>query len=133
MQSHNSSSLYHGKDIRQHDTGLSGPHILLIRAGAAHILHHLLAPLGIHASALSDDLAEDITDLPGHVRGVAADVEVCFLAQQVVDKGGLLLHQVLHVNFFRRVAREGVEDVQVGRELGFIGLRSVGQSELKLG
>jgi len=101
----------------------SRPDILLVDTATAHALHYLLGLLFRHATFLLDDLRDDVVDFSCHVGGVAADVEVCLLQQQVVDELAVGLDVVLDVVFLLCVfSGEGVEDAQFVAEGGFVGL-----------
>ena len=70
----------------------------LVLVCGAHTLDDLLR-LGLgHAALLRNDLHQDGVDFAGHVRGVAADVEVRLLEEQLVDLLCLLLQAVLDVD-----------------------------------
>ncbi len=101
----------------------SRPNILLISATAAHVLDELFAFLESDAPLVGDDLGQHIAHLSRHVRRIAADVEIGFLGQEVVDEGRVLLHQVLDVDFLAGgFAGEGVEDREIVAERCFEGL-----------
>lgn len=96
------------------------PNILLVDPTTPHALHCLLSLLFGHPTFLLDDLAECLIDLTGHVCGVTADVEVCFLLQEVVDElrvgSQVMLDVVLLLGIF---TREGIEDLEFIAEDGF--------------
>lgn len=102
---------------------LSRPDILLVDTATPHALHYLLGLLFRHAALLLNDLRDDVVDFSRHVRCVTADVEVCFLQQQVVDELAVGLDVVLDVVLLLWVfSGEGVEDGQFVAEGGFVGL-----------
>lgn len=68
---------------------------------------------------LGDDSGQDGVDLARHVRGIAADVEVGFLLEELVDELGVLLEAVLDVDLFGAVAGEGGDELEVVAE-GFL-------------
>src|SRR5690348_4915639 len=69
--------------------------------------------VGGMAAVRHGDVDERGMDVPGHVVGVAADVQVRAFLQPGVELPALLAQAVLHVDLLRGVAREGeVEAVQ---------------------
>lgn len=68
---------------------------------------------------LGNDRCQDCINLARHVRCVAADVEVGFLLEELVDELGVLLEAVLDVDLFGAVAREGGDELEVVAE-GFL-------------
>jgi len=77
---------------------------------------------------LRNNLSQNLVDLARHVGGIAADVEVGFLQQELVDFGGALAQAVLHVDFVGGFAGEGGDDFEGVAEGGFVFLlgRNVG-------
>lgn len=92
-------------------------YLVLIRA--PHRLHDFLSLLLGNATVLGDNGRQDRIDLARHVRRVAADVEVGFLLEELVDELGILLEAVLDVDLFGAVTREGGNDLEVVAE-GFL-------------
>jgi len=80
----------------------------LIRA--PHARDNLLRLRLGDAALLSHDLGQHGVDFPRHVRCVAADVEIGFLLEELVDFFGVLLEAVLHVNLVRAFAGEGGDE-----------------------
>jgi hypothetical protein len=87
---------------------------------APHALDNLLALLLVHAAVLGDNLAQNLIDFTRHVCRVAADVEVSFLQQELVDLSRALAQAVLHVDFLRAFARESGDDFEGVAEGGFV-------------
>jgi hypothetical protein len=69
---------------------------------------------------LSHDLRQHGVDFPRHVRRVAADVEIGFLLQELVDFFGVLLEAVLHVDFVGAFAGEGGDEGEFVAEGFFV-------------
>lgn len=91
-----------------------GTYLVLIRR--PHVLDDLLA-LGLwDAPLLGNDLAEDGVDLARHVGGVAADVDVGLLLEQLVDVLGSLLEAVLDVDLLGSLAGEGIDHLKLVAE-----------------
>jgi len=74
---------------------------------------------------LGNNLPKDLVDLARHVGGVAADVEVCLLQQQLVDLGRALAQAMLHVHFLGGFAGEGGYDLEGVAEGGLVFLWEV--------
>ena len=77
-----------------------------------HTFHDLLTLLLRYAALLGHYLAEDVADLPCHVSGVTADVEVRLLLQQLVDLIRALGETVLDVDLLGSVSRKGGDDLE---------------------
>lgn len=78
-----------------------------------HILDNLLR-LGLgHATALGNDLGQDIVDFAGHVGSVAADVEEGLLGEQLANLGGSLLKAVLYIDLLGGLARKGSDQLEL--------------------
>lgn len=75
------------------------PYVLLINTTAPHALDSLLRLCLITASLLRNHLCEHFVDFSCHVARIAADVEVGFLLQKIIDQFAVLSYQVLDVNF----------------------------------
>lgn len=93
------------------------------------MLDHLLALLRRHAPLLGDDVAEHQANLPGHVGGIAAHVEVGLLLEQVADKLSILLQSVLDVDLLGALTREGGDDLQGVAKLVLVGLEEKSQKK----
>ena len=74
------------------------PDILLVLVVTPHALHHRFRLLRADPSFLRDDLPEHDTHLPSHVGGIAADVEVRLLREQLVDQVRVLLQPLLDID-----------------------------------
>lgn len=86
------------------------------------MLDHFLALFSRHTTLLSDDVTENQVDLPGHVGGVTAHVEVCFLLQELADKWSILLEAMLNIYLLGTFTGESSDDLQRVTELLLVGL-----------
>jgi hypothetical protein len=93
--------------------------------GAPHALDNLLALLLIHTAVLGDDLSKNLVDFTRHVGRIAADVEVGFLQQKLIDFGRALAQAVLHVDLLVALAGEGGDDFEGVAEGGLVLLLGV--------
>lgn len=102
-------------------------YLVLVRR--PHPLHNLLSLCFGYATLLSQDLHEGGVYLARHVSGVATDVEIGFLRQEVVNFYGLLLETVLNIDLLWSFPGECSDKLELVAEnllifLGWVRMRT---------